>query len=156
MFLVRNLSENSISEYLSRAYVALSKAFLRHRGGGGIAAETIDPCLLDSAVCSTEQHIDLREVRKGCDLIATDEERPAEVFNNLGHMFVLLQAITILFEKCSLTPNLCAPTQQSDHKGKRIRDLQGAGWILEAFGGSNIKNNGKLAKDLRTLSEKSK
>lgn len=156
MTLVRNLNGNLISEDLSRAYVALSKAFLRHRGGGGVASETIDPFLLDSAVCATEQHIDLRQTRKNCDLIATDEERPGEVFNNLGHMFVLLQAIPILFDKCSLAPNLCAPTQQSDHEGERIADLQGAGWVLEAFGGTDVKNNGKLAKDLRALSARAK
>jgi hypothetical protein len=156
MTLVRTLYGNSIPDDLSRAYVALATAFLRHRGGGSVASEKTDPCLLDSAVCATEQHIDLRQTRENCDLIATDEERPGEVFNNLGHMFVLLQAIRILDEKCSLTPCLCAPTQQSENEGERIADLKGGGWVLEAFGGSDIKNNAKLAKDLRTLSVRAK
>jgi hypothetical protein len=151
MTLVHTLHGDSIPDDLCRAYVALATAFLRHRGGGGVASETIDPCLLDSAVCATELPVDLRQTREHCDLITTDEERPGEIFNNLGHMFVLLQAIPILAE-CSLMPRLCAPTQQSDHEGRRIADLEGEGWALEAFGGSNITNNGKLAKDLRTLS----
>lgn len=151
MTLVRNLSGNSICEDLTRVYIALSTAFLRHQGGGSVALETTDPYLLDSAVCATEKHIDLRQTREDCDLIATDEERPVEVFNNLGHIFVLLQAVHIL-KKCSLIPSLCAPTQQSNHEGERIGDLRGEGWVLEAFGGSNIKNNAKIAKDLRTLS----
>ena len=152
MTLVRTLHGDSIPDDLRRAYVALATAFLRHRGGSGVASETIDPYLLDSAVCSTELHVDLRQTHEHCDLITTDEERPGEIFNNLGHMFVLLQAILILAKECSLMPRLCAPTQQSDHEGRRIADLEGEGWVLEAFGGSNIKNNGKLAKDLRTLS----
>ncbi len=152
MTLVRTLHGDSIPDDLCRAYVALAITFLRHRGGGRVATETIDPRLLDSAMCATELHVDLRQTREHCDLITTDEERPGEIFNNLGHMFVLLQAIPILAEKCSLMPRLCAPTQQSDHEGGRIADLEGEGWALEAFGGSNITNNGKLAKDLRTLS----
>ena len=152
MTLVRTLHGDSITNDLRRAYVALATAFLRHRGGGDVGSETTDPCLLDSAVCTTELHLDLRQTREHCDLITTDEERPGEIFNNLGHMFVLLQAIPILSEKCSLLPQICAPTQQSRHEGRRIADLEGKGWVLEAFGGSNIINNGKLAKDLRTLS----
>jgi len=152
MTLVSTLQGDSILDDLRSAYVALATTFLRHRGGGGVAFETIDPCSLDSIVCATEQHIDLRQTRKVCNLIATDKERPGEVFNNLGHIFVLLQAIIILAEECSLKPLLCAPTQQSDHNGEQIADVQGEGWMLEAFGGSDIKNNGKLAKDLRKLS----
>ena len=151
MILVRTLHGDTIPDDLSRAYVALANTFLRHRGGGGVTSESIDPCLLDSAVCATEQHVDLRQIREHCDLITTDDERPGEIFNNLGHMFVLLQSIALLAEKCSFAPRLCAPTQQSDYEGRRIADLEGEGWKLEAFGGANITNNGKLAKDLRTL-----
>jgi hypothetical protein len=106
---------------------------------------------LDIAVCATELHVDLRPTRTVCDLIDTDEERPVEIFNNLGHMFVLLQAISILATGGTSTPRLCSPTQQAEHDGVRIADLEGDNWALEAFGGANIKNNGKLAKDLRTL-----
>jgi hypothetical protein len=132
MTLVRTLHGDSIPDDLCRAYVALATAFLRHRGGGDVASETIDLCLLDSAVCATELHVDLRQSREHCDLITTDEERPGEIFNNLGHMFVLLQAIPILTEKCSLMPCFCAPTQQSDHEGRRIADLEGGSlWRIE-------------------------
>ena len=44
-----------------------------------------------------------------------------------------------------MEPQSCAPTQQSDSA-----DLE-TGWSLEAFGGVDIDNNGKLAKDLRKL-----
>jgi hypothetical protein len=156
MTLVRNLEGEPIGNDLRRAYIALATAFLRHRGGGEGALNVADPCLLDSAVCATELPIDLRRTREQCDLIATDEERPIEIFNNLGHMFVLLQAIPVLGTAGLSIPRFCSPTQQAEHEGMRIADLEGEGWALEAFGGSNITNNGKLAKDLRTLSERAK
>ncbi len=152
MTLLRTLQGMSISGDLERAYVALAGALLRHRGGGLVTLESIDPVRIDDVVCSTERHVDLRVTRSTCPLIDADEERPGEIFNNLGHMFVLLQAIPILREKCSLVPVKCAPTQQSKHEGERIADLQGPTWALEAYGGIDITNNDKLALDLRTLS----
>lgn len=148
MPLVRTLSGKPIYDDLRRAYVTLAQTFLQHRGGGDVTTETDDPCALDSAVCQTELHVDLREAQKQCNLIDTPCERPVEIFNNLNHMFVLLQEIPILAEQCSLQPLFCAPTQQSDHA-----DLEGEKWSSEAFGGMNITNNGKLAKELRTLSK---
>src|SRR5262249_33552856 len=86
---------------------------------------------------ATELPVDLRKARALCDLIDQDHERPIEVFNNLGHMFVLLQAANILLEE-SLAPRVCAPTQQSDDGGRLIADLEGDNWALEAFGGVDI------------------
>ncbi|MFO0884307.1 MAG: hypothetical protein U0894_08975 [Pirellulales bacterium] len=151
MTLVRNLKGASIDDDLARAYSALAIEFLRHRGGKGFEISETDSCLIDAAVCATESPIDLRGIRKQCDLIENDEERPVEIFNNLGHMFVLLQAIPILSKLHQLVPLFCSPTQQADHEGTRIADLEGETWSLEAYGGGDIKNNGKLAKDLRTL-----
>ncbi|MGO9119174.1 MAG: hypothetical protein ACLQPD_16400 [Desulfomonilaceae bacterium] len=147
MTLVRTLKGDSIRTDLERAYIALSRVLLSHRGGGSFSVkEAADPMLLDELLCSTELPVDLRVVRATCDLIAQDEERPGEIFNNLCHMFVLMQAATIMTEDLSLKPLACAPTQQSD-----CSDLEGSGWVLEAFGGVNVSNNGKLAKDLREL-----
>ena len=108
--------------------------------------------MIDQIVSATEGRVDLRSARLTCEKIATNEERPGEIFDNLSHMFVILQAIAILREQCSLVPEICAPTQQSEHEGQRIADLQGAGWALEAYGGVDITNNAKLALDLRALS----
>ena len=156
MALVRNLVGQSIPHDLLRAYTALATAFLRHRGGGNIETEEADCCSLDATVRATEFPVDLRGVRNQCELIENDEERPSEIFNNLGHMFVLLQAIPILSERHGFVPRFCSPTQQSDHEGTRIADLEGDGWALEAYGGEDINNNGKLAKDLRTLESRAR
>jgi hypothetical protein len=152
MTLVRTLHGDTLHRDLKRAYAVLATALLQHRGGCCVNFDGADVVALDAAVCATEQPVNLRPVRAECDLISTDGERPGEIFNNLGHMFVLSQAIAILQERCSLVSRMCAPTQQSGHEGQRIADLQGDGWVLEAFGGLDVSNNGKLAKDLRTLS----
>ncbi len=151
MTLVKTLQGDALESDLLRAYEALARAFLSHRGKGCDNLEKSDAIGLDASVCGTERPVDLRETRAVCDLIETDCERPGEIFNNLGHMFVLLQAIAVLRDELSLIASLCAPTQQSGHNGQRIADLQGNGWILEAFGGFDVANNGKLAKDLRSL-----
>lgn len=151
MALVRNLVGATISQDLKRAYMALAKAYLHHRGGRSFEISDADDCVLDATVRATESGVDLRGVRALCNLIETDSERPAEIFNNLGHMFVLLQALAVLSKAHGFVPAFCSPTQQSDHEGDRIADLEGDGWALEAYGGEDIKNNGKLAKDLRTL-----
>jgi hypothetical protein len=152
MTLVQTLRGETLAADLERAYIALAGAFLCHRRGGGAVVDGSNSVSLDQAVSATEGYVDLRPMRASCNLITTDEERPGEIFDNLSHMFVLLQAISILRETCSLVPQLCAPTQQSEHEGERIADLQGEGWTLEAYGGVAIKNNDKLALDLRTLS----
>ncbi len=149
--LVRTLEAATIASDLERAFVALSRAYLVHRGGGCPTEPVTSPGRLDALVRKTEEPIDLKPVRTECPLITTDRERPIEVFNNLGHMFVLLDAIPVL-RAAGLEPTTCAPTQQSsDGAGQGIPDLGGPTWTLEAYGGTDITNNGKLAKDLRYL-----
>lgn len=154
MTLVKNLVGEKISADLERAYLSLAKVYLTHRGQNKLEAADTDVCLLDEAICRTEAHIDLRSLRVQCELIGNDAERPVEVFNNLGHMFVLIQSIHILRQRFGYFPTFCSPTQQSDFEGNRIADLEGIGWAVEAYGGGDIKNNGKLAKDIRTLQDR--
>jgi hypothetical protein len=148
--LVDTLRGDAIPRDLDLAYRTLARALLAHRSrseaGGGV-----DAASLDRAVCETEAVMDLKDAQAICPRISAPSERPGEVFDNLGHMFVLLQAVSILREECSLTPTCCAPTQQSKHEGVRIADLEGDGWALEAYGGVDVRNNSKLALDLRAL-----
>lgn len=149
--LVRTLSGDSIEADLRAAYVAVAHAYLEHRSGGVDAVDATDPSVLDAVVCATEEEIDLRAARENCQLLDTDFERPAEVFNQLGHMFVIHEALPLL-TGLGLAPDVCAPTQQSaDRNGVGVPDLGGSSWALEAFGGVDISNNGKLAKDMRAL-----
>lgn len=154
MTLVQNIKGDSICDDLQRSYAALAVAYLRHRSGGIKSTESVDCVSLDIAVRSTETHIDLTDTRRACPLIGADSERPGEVFNNLNHMFVLLQATEILLGKHGFRPTFCSPTQQSYQDGARIADLEGDNWALEAYGGGDLSNNGKLAKDLRTLASR--
>lgn len=146
--LVETLQGDSITTDLDLAYRELAQALLAHRSRIEANAGAVDAVSLDRAVCDTEAVIDLTEARTKCPRISAVSERPGEVFDNLGHMFVLLQAIPIL----QLTPTRCAPTQQSKHEDVRIADLEGDGWALEAYGGVDVRNNSKLALDLRALS----
>jgi hypothetical protein len=93
IILVRTLEGDSLHDYLCRTYAALSAAFLRHQGGGGTVSDEIDPCLLDSAVCATELHVDLRPIRESCDLITTDKERFGEIFNNRDYLYYVCRKI---------------------------------------------------------------
>ena len=150
--LVGTIRGDHLQERLARAYVILGHAFLSHRNRlEAIADRCLEPADLDHYITRTEKKIDLRAAKAECDLIGPDYERPSEVFNNLRHMFVLLTAVSIL-KRAGFRPTSCAPTQQSRHQGERLCDLQGDDWVLEAFGGVDIRNNGKLAKDFRTLS----
>lgn len=151
MTLVQNLKGDSIGGDLRVSYAALAAAYLHHRSGGIKSLDAVDCLSLDIAVRSTETHIDLTDTRKTCPFIGTDSERPGEVFNNLNHMYVLIQATEFLAGKYGFQPTFCSPTQQSDQDGARIADLEGENWALEAYGGGDLLNNGKLAKDLRTL-----
>jgi len=151
MTLVRNLAGPNIASDLCSAYKSLATCYLQHRSGLAASQSPDDISCFDSAIRATEEPIDLRELRTRCELIGNDSERPVEVYNNLGHMFVLLKCIPILSSAGLSAPDFCSPTQQADHEGSRIADLEGKGWALEAYGGGNIMNNGKLAKDLRTL-----
>lgn len=154
MTLVQNLKGDSIREDLIVSYAALAVAYLRHRSGGIRSMEMVDCVSLDIAVRSTETPIDLAETRKSCPLIGTNSERPGEVFNNLNHMYVLIQATELLAATHGFRPTFCSPTQQSEQDGARIADLEGENWALEAYGGGDLSNNGKLAKDLRTLARR--
>lgn len=151
--LVRTLKGDNVAADLKAAYEVLAHAYLEHRGGGVGAADVKEPRNLDAVVRATEKPMDLRPAREKCRLIGTDFERPAEAFNNLGHMFVLCEALPLLAAR-GLVANVCAPTQQSvDEAGAAVPDLGGASWALEAFGGVNIANNGKLAKDFQSLAK---
>jgi hypothetical protein len=66
-------------------------------------------------------------------------------------MSVLIAATCGLAQR-GLYPKICAPTQQcADTEGRAIPDLGGTDWFLEAYGGVDYGNNGKLAKDLRSI-----
>ncbi len=149
--LVRTLSGDRIEEELRQAYCVLAKTYLRHRAGGLGDVENADASTLQAAVLDSESLVNLSEAKAICELITADFERPGELFNQLGHMSVLLAAASGL-ASCGLQPNICAPTQQSaDKGGQAIPDLGGDRWSLEAYGGVDYGNNGKLAKDLRSL-----
>lgn len=150
--LVATLHGNAILDDLDLAYRTLARALLAYRSRTEPTAGAVDAASLDQAVCQTEAVIDLRPAQAACPMISASSERPGELFNNLGHIFVLLQAVSILQERCSLVPTWCAPAQQSSHEGLPIADLEGDGWALEAYGGANVRNNSKLALDLRSLS----
>lgn len=149
--LVRTLRGDRIAEELRQAYCLLAKTYLRHRAGGLGDVENADLITLQAAVLDSESLVNLSEAQSVCELIEADFERPGELFNQLGHMSVLIAAASGL-ASCGLHPNICAPTQQSsDTGGQAIPDLGGTGWSLEAYGGVDYGNNGKLAKDLRSL-----
>jgi hypothetical protein len=149
--LVRTLRGDRIAEELQQAYRALARAYLRQRAGGLVDVDDADFIALQIAVLRSESWVDLAEAKSHCELIETDSERPGELFDQLGHMSVLLAAASAL-ASLGLHPNICAPTQQSaDAGGQPIPDLGGINWFLEAYGGVDYGNNGKLAKDLRSL-----
>jgi len=88
-------------------------------------------------------------------------EQPGELFNNLGQIEVLSRAVERLTRESS-TFSHCAPTQQyTDVDGNKISDLEGvfargetvSRWVLEAYGGKDLKNNRKLYKDMLSLQE---
>jgi hypothetical protein len=146
--LVRTLEGPSLEVDLTLAFTVLARIFLSRSHVSEV--DTKDVCALDAIVQQAEEPIDLRVARSACPLIDKDSERPGEVFNQLGHMFVLIETIRLM-RQLGLGATVCAPTQGSSHKGTAIPDLGGDGWALEAFGGCDFTNNGKLARDLRTL-----
>jgi hypothetical protein len=149
--LVQTLRGEDIDEKLRQAYAALAKAYLRHRSRGIDDIDDASLQALQAAVLESEERVDLSEAMQSCEWIKAPSERPGEIFDQLCHMSVLIGAATGL-ATCGLYPNICAPTQQSaDTDGQRIPDLGGTDWFLEAYGGVNYKNGGKLAKDLRSL-----
>jgi hypothetical protein len=149
--LVQTLRGENIDEQLRQAYTVLAKAYLRRRTRGIEDPDDASLQALQAAVRESEEPVDLTEAMQSCEWIKAPSERPGEIFDQLCHMSVLISAVTGL-ATCGLYPNICAPTQQStDTDGQRIPDLGGADWFLEAYGGVNYKNSGKLAKDLRSL-----
>jgi hypothetical protein len=153
--LVRTLRGEHLIEELRQAYVVLARTYLRHRAGGLGDVANADLPVLQQAVLDSESLVDLSEARTCCPSIEADSERPGELFNQLGHMEVLLAAASALAAR-GLRPDICAPTQQSaDADGNPIPDLGGIDWFLEAYGGVDYGNNGKLAKDLRSLAHRS-
>ena len=149
--LVGTLRGDRIVEELQQAYGFLAKAYLRHRAGGLSDVENADLSTLQAAVLDSESLVNLSEAKARCELIEADFERPGELFNQLGHVSVLIAAASGLASR-GIYSSICAPTQQSaDTEGRAIPDLGGTDWFLEAYGGVNYGNAGKLAKDLRSL-----
>jgi hypothetical protein len=149
--LIRTLSGKADLDRLSDAYVVLAQAYLAHRAQI-TDRESIDFDSLRDRVLASEATVLVGELCKSeCDLIDTEEERPVELYNNLGQIEVLIAAIIIMRSK-GLTPTKSAPTQQSqDPEGNDVSDLEGDDWKLEAFGGQNCKSNQKIFEDLCTL-----
>jgi hypothetical protein len=146
--LVRTLEGPSLEADLTLAFTALARIFLSRVHANEVDAN--DVRALDALVRRSEEPIDLRAARRECPSIDKDSERPGEVFDQLGHMLVLIETIPLM-RRMGLDVTVCAPTQGSSHGGKAIPDLGGTGWALEAFGGHDFTNNDKLARDLRTL-----
>src|SRR4051812_25174822 len=90
--LVRTLRGERIAEELRQAYSVLARAYLRHRAGGLGEIENADLSALQAAVLDSESLVNLSEAKGRCDLIEADFERPGELFNQLGHMSVLIAA----------------------------------------------------------------
>jgi hypothetical protein len=152
--LVKTLRGPDIAAKLREAYVVLARAYLNRRAGDVEDAEWVERASspeLYAAVMKSEGPIDLSAAILACEWVGAVRAPPAEVFNQLCHMSVLIAAADVM-AALGLVPNISAPTQQAaDEAGRRIPDLGGDGWFLEAYGGVCYKNNGKLAKDLRAL-----
>ncbi|VTT98801.1 unnamed protein product [Gemmataceae bacterium] len=152
--LLKTLKGKVELDRLPVAYCVLATAYLAHRGQATETAEkagTLTYQTLRHLVLASEDRIPLEGAMQACDLITAEEQRPAEVFDNLCHVEVLIAAISIM-RGLGLDPCECAPTQQSqDEEMKAIPDLSGAGWSLEAYGGQNCDSNHKLFEDLCAL-----
>ncbi|MEO2026613.1 MAG: hypothetical protein ABGZ23_12110 [Fuerstiella sp.] len=157
--LIRTLEGKKDLERLEEAYVVLAQGYLSHRAGQRYDEPETEgvPSFEDlkTYVLRSEEKVPVGDLKERCDLIDTDEERPVELYNNLGQIEVLIAAIKIL-QNLGLEPEKAAPTQQSkDESGEDVSDLQGTGWNLEAFGGQKCTSNQKLFEDLCTLHESS-
>lgn len=165
---IREDSAGTVQSKLENAFVVLADAYCKH-----LARHNSVTCDVRSgwrevarSIRNLDQPIDLTEAHRVCADITDRSERPVEVFNALGHMEVLLAALDLLSAAHpQLNSNACAPTQQytdSDENvpsldgatnfGKpRIADLEGPGFVLEAYGGVNYRNNSKVALDFDLL-----
>lgn len=151
--LIRTLVGPAELDRLQEAYTVLARAYLTHRAGGDEQNTNHDFQRLTRSVLASEEPIQVAELRLECDLITTDIERPVEVFHNLGQMEVLIASIAIV-RQLELEPLVSAPTQQSkDEDGNEIADLQGEGFVLEAYGGQKCDSNQKIFEDLCTLAQ---
>ena len=151
--LINTLENCDIPVALQSAYDALAVAYLEHRAGGLGEISAATSSQLKLAVHKSESLLDLSKARSDCKWIAAESHRPAEVFDQLCHIEVILVAARLL-KSMGIEASVCAPTQQSvDAAGNPIPDLGGTCWALEAYGGVNYGNNGKLAKDLKSLSK---
>jgi hypothetical protein len=151
--LIRTLVGPAEINRLQEAYTVLARAYLSHRAGGSAERASNDYQGLTRSVLASEEPIQVAELRSQCDLITTDIERPGEIFHNLGQMEVLIASIEIM-RRLGLEPIFSAPTQQSkDDDGNEIADMQGDGWVLEAYGGHKCDSNKKVFEDLCTLAQ---
>jgi hypothetical protein len=71
-----------------------------------------------------------------------------EVHRQVGQMAVLALALRSERLGGAIVSGL-SPTQQAGHDASGV--LDGGGWALEVFGGIDVTNNRKRAKDVRTL-----
>jgi len=151
--LIQTLIGDEELDQLENAYVVLAEAYLEHRAGRANADEDQSSFeTLRTRVLASEDRVPVGKMcRAKCPLITAEEERPIELFNNLGQIEVLIAAIKIMRD-LKRPPTQSAPTQQSkDDDGNDLSDLEGLGWKLEAFGGQNCTSNQKLFEDLCTL-----
>ena len=172
--LVRDLKGKSEIKLLPEIYKIVAKHLLAHRSRrmlqGDLASASFDDvCRI---VSDTESMVPLVAAQEeanallktngisGNPLIGKSDEKPGEMFNNLGQLEVLSKAVAYFEEISSCFFTACAPTQQHLDRDKQpIADLEGficekeaqRPWALEAFGGKDLQNNSKLYKDLSGL-----
>lgn len=147
MALVATLFGEQIQSGLCEAYASLASDFLKARGLPLLDASA-PSTEIDEEISKTEDEIEL--TRESGSKVEMARARPIELFNNLRHIFVIIHAGGSLAQR-GLRSLACAPTQQSSSGGDRVADLQGDGWVLEAYGGVSAKNNRKLVKALESL-----
>ncbi len=117
--LIRTLVGDADLNRLPAAYDVLAEAYLACRAGKLVdCKDAINSfSALRDSVLASEAKVPVGKLcRPKCDLVDTDEERPAELFNNLGQIEMLIGAIRIMRE-AGLSPTKSAPTQQSKDNG---------------------------------------
>jgi len=86
-----------------------------------------------------------------CGLPAEGEWELSEVHRQLCQVGVLIEAIKLVAIKHNRGSIVgLSPTQQSGSDARGTDD-NGAVWVLEAFGGGNVRNNKKAHKDAKAL-----
>ncbi len=130
-----------------------------------IATEVMDPTSKSFEDTLPHQHLQFDRLRTLLDRRDTDisdwldstarikvnggQWDCGEVETNLRQIEVIVLALRTaqLRQSTNLRVN---PTQQSGFDAEGTQD--GTRWVLEAYGGINVTNNGKLAEDAETLS----